>query len=368
MEAAANFKESGRFSRAWWIKFVKDHGEEGNATTLRLYISTKSGDSQAAREQVENAITALVGGGYAQVKEIRTSEVGRVRKRWTVTSLGHRYLNEHREELIEPDDVDWAGGDDFSPPEKKEVKRTPVPRTETTNGKLQSVIPDPTLNAAQEAGQKARATERAAADVIPPITKKRTVPMPLPPYVQAEVDSLRRAGDPAPGVASTEAEDKTLAEQVRGFNPPAGVFAVVASDGPKIRKRPDEDPPMPEAFLQDPIPGDEKGEPVYKVGKLYIHADSNAEMPVECPICGMMVAHYHPNGWSVPRDLVVIDDNVPALSPEEAESKLEQASLPIQLERALMNLCYDRYGNQITAVDLIEYMRKDEHNERMERK
>jgi hypothetical protein len=40
------------------------------------------------------------------------------------------------------------------------------------------------------------------------------------------------------------------------------------------------------------------------IGQLYGHLSSDGE----CPICGMLAAHYHPEGWKLPKDLVMSEE------------------------------------------------------------
>lgn len=81
------FNETGRKSRAWWLYMVKRAGNSPGINPIR----------KAARidwASANDAIKDLAAGGYLEIG-------GNVHKHYNLTSMGHRYINEHKLELEE---------------------------------------------------------------------------------------------------------------------------------------------------------------------------------------------------------------------------------------------------------------------------
>lgn len=75
-------------NKAWWINLVKQHGANGGMS----YLQQQAHKTYA---ETKEAVDFILGLGYVQMNREGTSV------RYTVTSFGHRYLNENAEELGE---------------------------------------------------------------------------------------------------------------------------------------------------------------------------------------------------------------------------------------------------------------------------
>lgn len=78
----------GEINRAYWLKIVKEHGQAGGSS----YISKQTGKSYML---VKEALDFLIGQRYVQMK----GKGGRAGYTYELTSFGHRYLEEHQDEL-----------------------------------------------------------------------------------------------------------------------------------------------------------------------------------------------------------------------------------------------------------------------------
>lgn len=87
------FKETGLESIAWFIQVFKKHPEKRGYSFIRNEnINGYTGNYPKLTAQVE----ALVGGGYLQ-KQGKPDNPRSTK--YVVTSFGHRYLDQHREEI-----------------------------------------------------------------------------------------------------------------------------------------------------------------------------------------------------------------------------------------------------------------------------
>lgn len=82
------FNKNGKLSRAWWLNVIKTHGHEGargigRATLVQSYV-------------IRDAIQQLESTGYIDI----AGKTGQgFRPTYSLTTLGHRYLNENQAEL-----------------------------------------------------------------------------------------------------------------------------------------------------------------------------------------------------------------------------------------------------------------------------
>lgn len=112
------YKPSGRGSRAWWLQAIKRHG--GTAGVSQLFLLIKDDhDTNIAYDDMQNVIDDLESNSLIQRKKI----AGNKKRLYGITSLGHRYLNERREELIQNDEdsSEAESGSYHSVPESPEL-------------------------------------------------------------------------------------------------------------------------------------------------------------------------------------------------------------------------------------------------------
>lgn len=85
---STEFNEMGRKSKGWWLQKIKDCGQRGSINRIK-------DEAKAAWVEADRAVKALLDMGYLQ-------ESGNApRKRFHLSSIGHRYLNEHQVEAQE---------------------------------------------------------------------------------------------------------------------------------------------------------------------------------------------------------------------------------------------------------------------------
>jgi hypothetical protein len=113
---------TGQVNKAWWIAHVKEYGSGGGIS----YLAEKAGTYYA---KAKPAIDLLV-----NLKLIDMQKTGTTVK-YVVTSLGHRYLNENRDELEAADVV--------AEPEAKSESMTPVAVAQIPHSEVQPQ-PQPT--------------------------------------------------------------------------------------------------------------------------------------------------------------------------------------------------------------------------------
>lgn len=97
------FTAAGKFSKAWWLKLIKEHGAEGGINNLAVH-----GDTNYPK--AKPAIDELFGGRYIDLmlgtRRVLPGEPLQGKQvSYTLTTLGHRYLTEHSDELVEPERV-----------------------------------------------------------------------------------------------------------------------------------------------------------------------------------------------------------------------------------------------------------------------
>jgi len=94
-----SFKDQGRLSKAWWIQVFKKHGDKGGPAVIRAYSGlTKEMDAA----QIQAVADELTGMGYLARREGPVNNRnGKRSVRYEVSSFGHRYLEEHKDELTE---------------------------------------------------------------------------------------------------------------------------------------------------------------------------------------------------------------------------------------------------------------------------
>lgn len=98
------FEETGKYSKAWWIKLVKEHGADGGMAYLRTQAHIPGQEYNKCKE----AIDSLVNTAYIQMlkgQQVEGHTTGNS-VRYKVTSFGHRYLDEHQDELVEAEPKD----------------------------------------------------------------------------------------------------------------------------------------------------------------------------------------------------------------------------------------------------------------------
>lgn len=83
-----NFNDSGRFSQWWWLDLIKRFGSEGAAK----FVIAENGIT--SYQNVKEAIDHLVLSGYAKME----GKGGRAGYQYRLTILGHRYLEEHKDD------------------------------------------------------------------------------------------------------------------------------------------------------------------------------------------------------------------------------------------------------------------------------
>lgn len=82
------FKSAGKKSKAWWLRLIKQYGSKGGVN-----VFAKTG--QVGWVEVNEVVAQLVQGGYVLATGKST------RKKYELTSFGHRYLAENPRELPE---------------------------------------------------------------------------------------------------------------------------------------------------------------------------------------------------------------------------------------------------------------------------
>lgn len=180
------YAEKGRRSRAWWLQKVKKYSGQGMYT---LFTAIKGKSLTYA--ELSEALKDLEGAGYIQRKNNPDSPK---KVCYEVTSFGHRYINEHGAELIEPEDEQLPKARGAQP-------TNPVP-------------PSPGLPASIPMEPKPVSTEKDERDVtdelnLPP--EPAPAPKPKPAIVTPQ--TVERAGIKTPNPLLS------LKEQVRAaFN------------------------------------------------------------------------------------------------------------------------------------------------------
>lgn len=90
------FRQSGVGSRAWYIKRIKIGYPAGKTGFTYLRADSAEDGKQLSFDEIKSSMSQLVAAGY--VKKYGKPDAPRSDK-YEVTSFGHRYLEEHKDEL-----------------------------------------------------------------------------------------------------------------------------------------------------------------------------------------------------------------------------------------------------------------------------
>lgn len=203
---AALFKEQGKYSLAWWIKLVKDNGEHGALSYLRIKSGLQGDEYGHAKEVIDH----LAMSGYIQLKLTRPpSGHGANMRSYVVTSFGHRYLNEHQDELAEAEQT-AASNKAETKPKPYEVHKVPdqapqpkkIPQSAPLNPRPATPSPAPELQ-----------VEKPAAQETPP-PKTPAVPLAPSPATPDTADFRKQLEALAGSVALTKFGDQITAREL----------------------------------------------------------------------------------------------------------------------------------------------------------
>lgn len=213
------FDEKGVGSRAWYIRAFKLNADRKGFTFIKE-ISKEDGRTLQF-DRIQDDVADLVGSGY--LKKIGKPEAPRS-DRYEVTSFGHRYLEEHKDELAEaaPADKYEKREDGYYYKNGRMISRLMVPNSELE--RLDGVKPAKTEHRAMPAITPPPAPEKA------PIT---TRPIATPPLSEsakvlghaARINSEQgseepRINKPAPEHHESKSEPATPPESPKTDNLP----------------------------------------------------------------------------------------------------------------------------------------------------
>jgi hypothetical protein len=136
------FEEQGNFSKAFWLKLVKIYGDKGGIDFMKT-------QARVSWDRAKWSIDNLTMGGYIKLAAGRP--------RYELTTLGHRYLNEHPDELkglfleyavipqtdAEPAQEVAAPASEQAAPKVHSVPTEPVPKLPNPPSNADMSIPRP---------------------------------------------------------------------------------------------------------------------------------------------------------------------------------------------------------------------------------